>query len=337
MSKSPEAFGGAAQDGPGGAAAEFRAAAPEATARAHATRPMLTLLKREVWEHSALWIAPLVVAAALIVGAIFARAYAPRAMPISIGDVAGPGQNIRAMSTTGLVIGFGTAQYVVWSVVLWFYAAACLYNERRDRSILFWKSMPVSDAKTVLSKMLIASAVAPLYVYLVTLLTTLVASAIFAIPRLSGPSPLSLFDGGAWLRSEAFYFEWVVIAVLWYAPIVAYLLFISAWARRNVQLWALSPLIAIIVERIAFGSHYLSTWILYRLGPGWQSRSEQWFERLFAGPFYNTSGGSSPPGQAFPVFEPLRGFENIDLWIGLAVAVALHYAPTRERRYRDDT
>jgi ABC-2 type transport system permease protein len=321
--------------------AEVRAAAsaPQSAARAAATQPMLTLLKREVWEHSALWIAPLVVTAALLIGAVFFRAYAPRTMPISIGDVAAPPQGVRAMTTTGIVVGFGASQYMVMSVVLWFYATACLYNERRDRSILFWKSMPVSDAKTVVSKMLIALAVVPLFVYVVTLLTTLVASGIFAIPRFSGPAPLSLWDGAAWVRSQVFTLVWLVIAVLWYAPLTAYLFLISAWARRNVQLWAiLPPFIAIIVERIAFGTHYLSTWILYRLGPGWQSRSEQWFERLFTGPFYNASGGPSySPGDAFSGMGPLRGFENIDLWLGLAVAAALLFAAARVRRYRDDT
>ena len=319
--------------------AELRAdAAPQLVSRAAPTRPMLTLLKREVWEHAALWIAPLVVSAALIVGAIFARAYAHRAMPIPIGDVAAPGTNVRAVSTTGAVIGFGGMQYFVMSVVLWFYATACLYNERRDRSILFWKSMPVSDSKTVLSKILIALAVTPLFVYMVTLVTTLIASGIVAIPQVSGPSPLNMWDGAAWLRAEAFAFVWLVLAVLWYAPLVAYLLLISAWARRNVQLWALSPLILIIVERIAFGTHYLSTWLLYRLGPGWQARGEQWFERLFSGPFYGASGGSSlSGGQIFAAMEPLKGFENVDLWIGLAVAALFLYLAVRVRRYRDDT
>ena len=318
--------------------AEVRAAAaPQTATRTTATRPMLTLIKREFWEHAALWVAPLVVTAALIIGAIFGRAYGPGTMPVSLGDVPATPQGLRAISTTVLVMFSGGSQYVVMSIVLWFYATACLYNERRDRSILFWKSMPVSDAKTVISKFLMALAVVPLYVYVVTLLTTLVASGIIAIPRFSGPGGLSLWDGGAWVRAEAYSFVWLVLAVLWYAPLTAYLLLVSAWARRNVQLWALSPLIAIIVERIAFGTHYLSTWILYRLGPGWQSQSEQWFERLFAGPFYYTSGGSSSPVQLFAGMQPLKGFGNIDLWIGLAVAVAFLYAAVRVRRYRDDT
>lgn len=320
--------------------AELRApAATQSATRAAATRPMLTLLKRELWEHPALWIAPLVTTAVLLIIAIFGRAYGPRTMPISIGEAGTSAEGVRAIFTTGIVMTFGGMQYVVMSVVLWFYATGCLYEERRDRSILFWKSMPVSDAQTVLSKLLMALGAVPLYVYLVTLLTSLVASAIFAIPQFSGPAPLNFWDGAAWARAEAVSLIWLVLAVLWYAPITAYLFLISAWSRRNVQLWAiLPPFIAIIVERIAFGTHYLSTWILYRLGPGWQTRGEQWFERLFTGPFYNASGGPSySPGRVFAGLEPFRGFENIDLWIGLAVAAALLYAAVRIRQYRDDT
>ena len=313
--------------------AEVRAtAAPQPATRTAATHTMLTLLKREVWEHPALWVAPLAVSAVLLVGAIFFRAYAhlPSTIPMSLGDGPPRPESAQTIATMGLVVGYAWTQYFVMGVVLWFYATACLYNERRDRSILFWKSMPVSDAKTVLSKMLMVLAVAPLYVYVVTLLTTLVASVIFAIPRFYGPSPFSLWSGGAWVRAQVFAFTWLVVAMLWYAPFNAYLLAISAWARRNVQLWALSPIIAAIVERIAFGTHYLWTWILYRLLPAWQWHGWQGFERVFSGPGF-------APGQLFDGIDPLRGSENIDLWIGLAVAVALLYAAVRIRRYRDDT
>lgn len=312
------------------------AASPSA-ARAVPTQPMLTLLKREVWEHSALWIAPLVVTAALLIGAIFGRAYSPRTLPIQIGNATALPASAQAIATTMLVVVQQGLQYFVMTFVIWFYATSCLYNERRDRSILFWKSMPVSDAKTVLSKYLIALLAEPVYVYIVTLLTTLVAAGIFAIRGFSGSGPLNVWDGAAWVRAQLFSLEWLVFAALWYAPLTAYLLLISAWARRNVQLWALSPIVPIIVERIAFGTHYLSTWLFYRLLPGWQSQWEQWFERLLTGPFYGASGGSPAAGRVFSGMEPLRGFENIDLWIGLAVAAAFILLAVRVRRYRDDT
>ncbi|MGH8260393.1 MAG: hypothetical protein ACREUG_11970, partial [Steroidobacteraceae bacterium] len=223
-------------------------------------------------------------------------------------------------------------------IVLWFYTTDCLYAERRDRSVLFWKSMPVSDGKTVVSKALIALVVVPLLAFALTLLTSLAAFGIYSVRGFSAAALPPLWSVGSWLRAEGFSLAWLVSAVLWYAPITAYLLVISAWARRNVQLWAiLPPLIAILIERIAFGTHYLSTWVLYRLGPGWQSQWEQWFERLFSGPaFYSSGGAGTAAPRIFRGLEPLRAFANADLWLGLLVAAALLLVAIRIRRYRDD-
>lgn len=314
-------------------------AAPHAATHLDATHPMSTLVRRELWEHPALWAAPLVVAAALLLSAIFIRNGTPTGLfPSALGGARAP-EEIRAFFTMMVVMSFGFSQSTVMAVVLWFYSTSCLYNERRDRSILFWKSMPVSDAQTVLSKMLVAVAVVPLYVYLVTLVTTLAAYGIVSVRAVAGTGPPVLWDGAAWLHTESDSLVWLVLWVLWYAPVTAYLLLISAWARRNVQLWTLLPVfIAIIVERIAFGSHYLSTWLLYRLGPGPQVQWEQWIERLFSGAsFYSSGGASASPTWIFPGGNPLTGLANIDLWIGLAVAAGFLFAATRVRRYRDDT
>lgn len=310
-------------------------AAPHTAVRSVPTRPMLTLLRREFWEHRALWVAPLVVSAGLLIGALFSRANFPT---FSLPDTTQiQPEALEAMVSAGVALMFGFVQYFVMSIVLWFYTTDCLYSERKDRSILFWKSMPVSDAKTVLSKACIALIAVPLFVYAVTLLTTLAAFGIWSIRGFAGSAPTPLWNGGAWLRAEGYSLAGLVSAVLWYAPLTAYLLLISAWARRNVQLWAiLPPLIAILVERIAFGSHYLSTWVLYRLGPGWQSQWEQWLERTFSGPYFNSSGGSSVP-RLFDGFQPLHTFANVDLWLGLAVAAGLLFAAIRIRRYRDDS
>lgn len=313
-------------------------AIPQAAVRTAPTRPMLTLVRREFWEHSALWIAPLAVAALLLLGIVFFRANFNHAtLPFPTGGASVPGQ-VQAAVVSGVVVGFGLTQYVTMSVVLWFYAADCLYAERRDRSILFWKSMPVSDARTVLAKALVALAVVPVGVFAVITVTSLAALAIMSIPGLSGSPPV-FWSTAAWLRAEGYSLAGLVSAVLWYAPLTAYLMLISAWARRNVQLWAiLPPFIAAIVERIAFGTHYLSTWLLYRLGPGWQSRWEQWFERLFSGPFYYSSGAAGAPSAPLSgALEPLYSFTNVDLWLGLVAAAALFYAAMRVRRYRDDT
>ncbi|MEJ0004987.1 MAG: hypothetical protein WDM77_00960 [Steroidobacteraceae bacterium] len=85
---------------------------------------------------------------------------------------------------------------------MWMYAADCLYTERKDRSILFWKSMPVSDTLTVLSKLLVVMVIVPLGVYLVSAVTTLLMSGIYLVRAWQDHATGAFWDGGAWLRIQ---------------------------------------------------------------------------------------------------------------------------------------
>ncbi len=294
-------------------------------------RRTLILVRREIWEHPSLWAAPLAVMVLMLFAAIFGRTALPS------GRLTMPPQMAQALFALG-VLAFGVTQYVTMSAVLWFYATDCLYSERRDRSILFWKSMPVSDAQTVLCKALIALVVAPIGVYLLTLITSVLGFGIWALREWSGSIPPLYWDTRTWLRIEGFSLVSLIVATLWYAPLTAYLMLVSAWARRNVQLWViLPPLIALLVERIAFGTHYLTTVLLYRLGSGWQASLLVSTERLFTGPGFTLGGPGAAPAAPFEGLGAARAFANVDLWIGLAVAAVFLFAAIRIRRYRDDT
>lgn len=289
-------------------------------------RETLTLLRREIWEHPSLWAAPLAVAVLMLFGATFGR------VPLPAG-VSVPPQLAQAFFAFG-VLAFGGTQYATMSLVLWLYAADCLYAERRDRSILFWKSMPVSDARTVLSKAFMAIILAPLGVYVITLVTIMIAFGIWSLRVWSGSHPPLYWDTGTWLRIEGRSLVSLAVATLWYAPLMCYTMLVSAWARRNVYLWVLlPPIVAVLVERIAFGTSHLSSVLLYRLGSGWQSSLFVSVERLFGGPAFTVGGAGSAPFQGF---NAARAFTNVDLWIGLAVAAAFLFAAIRIRRYRDD-
>jgi ABC-2 type transport system permease protein len=296
---------------------------------------MVSLIRREFWEHRILWMAPLAVAVLLLVGAAFGRA--------QIGHAALPGgtmvltpQMVRALFAATM-LGLGAAQYFTMSVVLWYYAADCLYAERRDRSILFWKSMPVSDGQTVLSKVAVAMLVVPLGIYLVTAVTVVLTSGIWSLRGLGGAPVPFFWDTHTWLQLEAMTFFIVVLASLWYAPVTAYLMLVSALARRSVQLWVfLLPIVAVIVERFAFGTHYLWTIILYRLSGGWQAGIFRYVGRLFSGHDLGPDAAAITPSP-FQSMDLGQAFSNIDLWIGLVVALVLFFVAARVRRYRDET
>jgi ABC-2 type transport system permease protein len=311
------------------------AVAPPVSAAAHQSmsKTMIVLIRRELWEHRALWITPLIVGGLLVL----------TAFPIHIGNVvfgaheedwARPGNRIGMF--TLLTWGQSVPQYLVMLIVVSFYLMDCLYQERKDRSILFWKSLPVSDANTVISKLLVAVVVVPLGVYLTAMVTGILFQSIWTARTAAGSLPNIAvgWDTLAWLKVQALMLYGLLVSMLWYAPMAAFLLLVSAWARRNVFLWAsLPPVIAIIIERAAFGTRYIAHLLQYR------SWSGLW-DALLVEPISGEGIGHGRVVSLADLFDNIRmstAFLDIDLWLGLAVAAVLVFAAIRIRSYRDDT
>jgi ABC-2 type transport system permease protein len=286
---------------------------------------MPTLIRRELWEHRALWIVPLVVAGLIVVAATFPHA----TMQIDSEDLSTPQKSLDlfALFHSALTI----PQFLLLTVLLPYYLLDCLYAERKDRSILFWKALPVSDAQTVLSKLLVALAIVPLGVFVLTILTDIAASGILAL-RLRSTDLARVFlrwDTEAWLRTQGLILGALVMIMLWYAPIAGYLLVVSAWAKRSAFLWAvMPPLLAMLIERIAFGTTHVARLLGYRLNGIW-------------GALHDGAGNGRAAGghaaRSLSTVNPLAALENIDLWLGLALTVALVWLTIRIRRHQDET
>ncbi len=299
-----------------------------------ALRMFYTLLRREFWEYRSLWMAPLTVSGLLLLSALLTHG----ALQI---DASEPSEwldpqiktTVFALAQWGLTVPF----YLVMILVLSVYLIDCLYAERKDRSILFWKSLPVSDGATVGAKLFVAAVVVPFGTYLLALITDVLFTIVWDLRALIGHTPaLVVWDTVAFLKTQALMFLGLVISILWYAPFLGCLLLASAWARRNVYLWVtLVPLLAIIVERIAFGTHYIGSLLAYRSGGIWKSLHVE--TAVF--------GSVTSVGQAMVVSIPSfydrvhigPALTNIDLWLGLAVTAACAYAAAWLRRYRDDS
>jgi ABC-2 type transport system permease protein len=298
------------------------------TAPAPAVRPpgaaLLTLVRREFWEHASLWRVPLVAAALLALCAI------PAHVDLDAEDWARLAPNRVAIFTATQLL--CVPLYLIMTVMLSFYLLDCLYAERRDRSVLFWKSMPVSDALTVLSKFLVAVAVVPLGVFGLAMLSNLLFVGIWELRVAAGNAPAIIsWDTLAWMRTEIALLVCLILGTLWYAPLVAALLAVSAWVRRSPVMWVtLAPLLAIILERIAFGSHHVWSFLQYRTLGIWRLLGE----------------GDEPivRGHHLRGLDSLLGSLNFGaalrspgLWLGLLAAAALLFVTIRIRRYRDDT
>jgi ABC-2 type transport system permease protein len=313
------------------AAAGERARAAAPPARASAGSTLLTLLRREFWEHRALWIAPLVVAALLAVVAALGRGDVDMNGSHHWFDGALTQQNKVALFTI-VQWALSVPLYIVMLFCVSWYLCDCLYAERRDRSILFWKSLPVSDELTVLAKLLTALVAAPLVVFALALAAHLVFFAIFKVRVAVGNLPAVLtWNTYEWFRTEITMLVMLLISALWYAPIAAALLVLSVATRRPL-LWAtLVPVLAPILERIALGTHYLRDFIAYRAFGIWGTLAFPHSHMI------SRHYGLHPVGSLLEDLNFRGAFTDIDLWLGLAAAAALSYAAVRLRRYRDDS
>jgi ABC-2 type transport system permease protein len=293
---------------------QSHAAAPAAIS---ATRQLYWLVSRELWEYRSIYIAPLAVAAVFLFGFLINTIHLPER--IRTASVLTPMQRLlieEPYNFAALLI-MGTT-----FLVGIFYCIEALHGERRDRSILFWKSLPVSDLTTVLSKACIPLVVLPLLTFLITVamqwLMLLLGSAVLMGSGMSAAplwTNLSLFQ--TWLM---LLYHLLAIHSLWYAPIFAWLLLVSAWARRAPFLWAALPPLAIgVVEKIAFGTSHFATMLQHRIGGGSDGA---------------VSTSNSMSMDPFTLLTLGRFLVSPGLWIGLGLAAIFLAAAVRLRRYR---
>ena len=280
------------------------------------TRPFLTLVRRELWEHGGLVWAPLAMALTIIVvslvsvmvkGSVDIDLGEDRPLPELFGD-AEKQRGIFSLVMAGLV----WPQLLVAFVVVFFYLLDGLFTERRDRSILFWKSLPVSDTKTVLSKLFVALVAMPLWSWALSLVVGLVVFGVLATQVSGTPAAgLGTWHGGTWLMVQATMLGKMAIAALWYLPVAGWLLLVSVLAKRAPFLWATLPFLVLsLAERIALGTNVMGALAAQRL--------------------FGFREEVSLMGE-FPLLA------SPDLWIGVAVGAALVYAAIRVRQRSDDS
>ena len=286
----------------------------QAIARAHvpATRRMYWSIRRELWEYRSIYVAPLAAAAVFLFGFLIA-------LPHHMHGVKTLDQAHEALDTpyelaAGLIM--GTA-----FIVGIFYSLDALYGERRDRSILFWKSLPVSDLTTVLSKLTIPLIILPFLSFAIAVATQFVML-LSSVALLGSGQNIGAF----WAHMSFFHmslmllYHIVTVHGLWYAPLYGWLLLVSAWAPRAPFIWAfLPPFVIWGLEKIVFQTSHFLAMLQYRL----------------TGP--EPSSAAAPHGTVMEIISALTLAQFLTtpgLWIGLIIAAAFLFAAVRLRRYR---
>jgi ABC-2 type transport system permease protein len=294
---------------------ESRAFSPAAISPA---RRMYWSIRRELWESRSIYIAPLAAAAVFLFGFLISTVHLRQRMRAAL-DMSPMAQHelISKPFTIAALLIMGTA-----FIVQVFYCLDALHGERRDRSMLFWKSLPVSDLTTVLSKASIPFVVLPFLSFALTVVTQWIMLMLSTAVLLgSRENVASLWTHVPLFQmSMMLLYHLLAMHVLWYAPIFGWLLLVSAWARRAAFLWATVPLFVVgFVEKIAFNSSHFVALLGNRFGGG-------------ANGFPFTAGEFSMD----PMLHLTPGIflTSAGLWIGLAIAAAFLAAAVRLRRYQ---
>jgi len=204
-----------------------------------------------------------------------------------------------------------------------FYCLDALHGERRDRSILFWKSLPVSDLTTVLSKAIIPLVALPLIIFAIVIVTQLVMLLwTSGLLIAHGMSPASTWTTIPWIQNWLALVYGLVAIALWHAPIYGWALLVSGWVRRATFLWAALPPVAIaIFEKITFNTSYVSNLLKERVFG-------------FAPNAFDLGGHRGMAVDSFIQLTPARYLSTPGLWLGLIFAAAFVIAAIRLRRYR---
>jgi len=276
-------------------------------------------VRRELWENRSLYIAPLAAAALFLVGFLISTVRLPEKMRAA--SALSPMQQLQLIAEPynfAALLLMGTTLFVAI-----FYCLDALYGERRDRSILFWKSLPVSDLTVVLSKASVPLLLLPLVTFVITIATQWIMLMLSTVVLLgSGVSVAPLWRQLPFFQmSLMLLFHLVLGHGLYYAPFYGWLLLVSGWARRAPFLWAALPLFAIgIVEKIAFNTTHFATMLGSRFTGG-----------VEGGDFPLTVSESMHP---LSHLIPLRFLISPGLWIGMAVFALFLAAAVRIRRYQ---
>ena len=298
------------------ASESITANSPESTP----TRPLYWSVRRELWEHRSVYIAPLVAAGLVLFGFLIRIIHLPQTMRL-LTSLKPDEQHLALAAPFGIA---AVAITVVGLIVAFFYCLGALYGERRDRSILFWKSLPVSNVTVVLSKAAIPFVVLPTVLFVTILATHLVMLGLgSAALATTGTNTAMLWSSWPILKMSLVLIYALVVMTLWYAPIYGWLLLVSSWARSMAILWAvLPPLGLCIAERIAFDTSYLGRLLDYRLN-GF----------VHAAFYFNPH--SREIGDPLALLTPARFLSAPGLWIGLVLGAAFLAGAIWLRRNRE--
>lgn len=295
------------------------------------------LIRREYWEYKTLYLwVPLVLS--LCIASIFSY-LAIETFFVSKHST----YDVAAMKSIMVEFYANFAWPLLWTIsfVGLYHLMSSLHDDRQDRSVLFWKSLPVSDLQTVVAKISFPLVFGPLLVLVLSVLTYFVFCLL--ISAIAGVKGLNLFsvlllDTKMW-KMPLKAMSLLPIYIAWALPTVGWLLMVSAWSKSRVFPWAFGvPFLAMLI--LTFSNFHLKFgwdiwWILNNV-----------FVRLLGGllPGIWTIAGLNPQlhSEAHNMFafnsvytQAWEQFGGLKFWMGIVLGLAFIFIAVRQRRYAE--
>ncbi len=300
----------------------------------------VALMKREFWEHRSIWVTPVAIASVVTLGTLTALAFAgefAKELDVAIfGAQNIAGDTERRAVLTGLFLGSSWLFLFGLGVLTIFYTLDSLYAERKDKSILFWRSLPVTDAETVISKLLTAVVLIPAVAtagIIATHLVNLIVTSVWV--SMKGGDAGMLIWG-----SVPLFDNWMAILIaiygmaIWMSPFLGWFLFVSAYTKRAPLLMAFLPLILIpMIEGIFSRTAHFAEAVWGR------GAKIPLFADLDLDRFFDEGHPrvSEEMVSLLNHIDLVKFFTSVDTWLGIIVCGLLTTAAIYVRRYRDES
>ena len=300
----------------------------------------IALIRREFWEHRSIWVTPAAIASVVTLGTLaalmFAGQFAQELDVAIFGAQNIAGDTERRAVLTGFFVGSSWLFLMALAILTVFYALDSLYAERKDKSILFWRSLPVTDAETVISKLATALILIPAVTIAAIMATHIINLVVMSVwVSAKGGSAGTLI----W-QSVPLFDNWLAAIIviycmgIWMSPFLGWFLFVSAWTKRAPLLMAFLPLVLIpIVEGIFFRStnFWEAVWGRSAMIPLFSGIDvEKFFDE-------NHLRLDEETISLLSVIDFGKFVTDIDTWLGIIVCGLLTTAAIYVRRYRDES
>lgn len=298
----------------------------------------LALVRRELWEHRSIFVTPaaVTVVMSLLVLTLFVAASGfGEVVDIGIITAQNVGETERRAALMAFLIGNTVVFLIASGILTIFYCLDSLYAERKNKSILFWRSLPITDAETVISKLLTATVAIPLVTFAAVVLANLinlVLSSIFV--SIEGGSPGQLIWGAVPIFDVwASMFIILLTTPLWLSPFIGWFLFVSAWTKRSPLLTAFLPILIVpMLEYWILRTHYIGNAIEARV-----SNLPLFSIDLSVFDDDSVREMTADSVSILAHIDIVKFLTSPGLWAGLVVCGLFTTAAIYVRRYRDES